>query len=125
MGWNDKSARTYLVEIINANPGDDMNKWDLIAAKMNTILYENDENATRYFFYDGQQCLSRFTENYVSPRLKNKKNHSPSLEPFIKAAVEQYMENFNEQLRQMTSGSSTGQRETANRDDVDNDTAVK
>ncbi|CEP63640.1 uncharacterized protein LALA0_S08e07250g [Lachancea lanzarotensis] len=117
-GWNDKSVRSWMVEIINVNPGDDMDKWDLIAAKMNTILYENDERATRYFFYDGKQCLSRFINRFVTLHLKNALESPPCLVPFIKTAADQYMEHFNEQLRKMTLGSSADRTEVATQNET-------
>ncbi|CEP60068.1 uncharacterized protein LALA0_S01e02300g [Lachancea lanzarotensis] len=107
-GWNDKSVRIWMVEILRVNPGEDLKKWDLIAAKMNTILYENDKSATRYFFYDGKQCLSRFSSNYVT---SNSTEWYPTLAPFIKAAVDQYVEFFNQQFRQMTLGISADRTE--------------
>ncbi|CEP63641.1 uncharacterized protein LALA0_S08e07272g [Lachancea lanzarotensis] len=116
--WNHTTVRIWMVEIINTNPGDDLNKWDLIAAKMNTILYENDERATKYYFYDGKHCLFRFVNKCVAPSPDNSAACCPSLGPFVKAAADQYIEHFNEQLRQMTLGSSADRTEVATQNET-------
>ncbi|SCU82518.1 LAME_0C01552g1_1 [Lachancea meyersii CBS 8951] len=107
MGWDDRSVRSFMIEIIKVSPGDNMAKWDAIAAEMNPVFHANSRWATPYFFYDGQCCQSRFTNRFVLPYLKEQKNFSPVVVPFVKAAVDKYMEHFNAQLQQMTMGSST------------------
>ncbi|CEP63402.1 uncharacterized protein LALA0_S08e01618g [Lachancea lanzarotensis] len=115
-GWNDRSVRSWMVEIININPGEDLNKWDLIAAKLNIILHENGETATRYYFYDGRHCLFRFTDKYATSNSENFGERSRLAVPFIKAAVDQYMEHIDEQFRQVTLGSSSGRVKDALQD---------
>lgn len=48
----------FMKEIATKRPGIDTAEWDIIAARMNPVLYSSSSLATPYFFYDGESCYS-------------------------------------------------------------------
>lgn len=64
-----RNALSLLGEVVKVQPGIDEKKWDLIAARLNKIFYNNDNSTTPYFFYDGSEVASFFKSNYVQPSL--------------------------------------------------------
>ncbi|SCU80480.1 LANO_0B00254g1_1 [Lachancea nothofagi CBS 11611] len=63
-----KSAanRLALVKFIaSLKPGIDMRDWDVVAARMNSIMHRSSSLVTPYFFYDGKACYSYFRSTYL------------------------------------------------------------
>lgn len=62
-----ESKQQFLKILIDINPGSKKAKWEEIAVKMNTFLFENQYWNTKYYFYNGQCCRDMFNKICIFP----------------------------------------------------------
>ncbi|SCU82513.1 LAME_0C01530g1_1 [Lachancea meyersii CBS 8951] len=110
-GWDATVVRSFMLLISEMDSGQDLAKWDIIAAKMNSILNTQSWWATPYYFYDGQSCHSLFSANFYGPHVNNAKYFPPETRSFIDSAVKVYMQALNKQQPGVFEESSTEKAE--------------
>lgn len=80
-----------LATIVSVAPGTDVDRWDVIAKRVNSYLHEIPECPASDCFFDGKSCLDCF-ERYFKPPTSQKKKRtfitSNELKPFVSRAIE-------------------------------------
>ncbi|KAH9199041.1 DUP family-domain-containing protein [Zygosaccharomyces rouxii] len=67
-----KNMTELVQQVLESNPGVDIEKWDEIANRLNSSFYQEHLWNTPYFFFDGQQAQLAFRDNVLRPYLEGK-----------------------------------------------------
>lgn len=98
-------------------PGIQLEKWDVIAARMNAFLHHNNSFFTPYYYYNGESCFYFFRGNYLLPYLKEKHDSKSNIDeehvydfvPFYHQALDMHEESVKEDLQRILTASSSSE----------------
>lgn len=81
---------TWWAIISDINPGEDVEKWDIVAKTFNARWTVDDHCCLREFFFDGDHCMKTFRKAYPRDILENELwiKTRQDLVPFLKRALE-------------------------------------
>ncbi|CAI4310599.1 CEI_1a_G0006350.mRNA.1.CDS.1 [Saccharomyces cerevisiae] len=62
-----KQLTQFCKEITKSTPSSDPHDWEIVAANLNSYLYENKAWNTRYFFFNAMGCQEAFRTTLLEP----------------------------------------------------------
>ncbi|CAI4868293.1 AFH_G0005080.mRNA.1.CDS.1 [Saccharomyces cerevisiae] len=62
-----KQLTQFCKEITKSTPSSDPHDWEVVAANLNSYLYENKAWNTRYFFFNAMGCQEAFRTTLLEP----------------------------------------------------------
>ncbi|CAI4756752.1 BBM_1a_G0047190.mRNA.1.CDS.1 [Saccharomyces cerevisiae] len=91
-----KQLTQFSKEIIKYTPSSDPHDWEVVAANLNSYLYENKVWNTKYFFFNAMICQEAFRTSVLEP-FSLKKDEAAKVKsfkdsvPYIEEALEVYL----------------------------------
>lgn len=89
--WYPKNTTEFAQQVLEVNPGANIEKWQLISSNLNTYFYQKRIWSTPYFFFNGVFAQQVFRNNVLNPYLNGKFNntantyHIESLKNYLKS----------------------------------------
>ncbi|SCW02644.1 LAFE_0F11166g1_1 [Lachancea fermentati] len=93
---SEANATHFSQTVQSISPECSIEKWDVVAAKMNAFLYESGALKSPYYFYDGSVCFANFRYHFVLPYYNPDTTNTSACED----AVKSYQESLDEIWRE-------------------------
>ncbi|CAI4647040.1 CPA_1a_G0039640.mRNA.1.CDS.1 [Saccharomyces cerevisiae] len=99
-----KQLTQFSKEIIKYTPSSDPHDWEVVAANLNSYLYENKVWNTKYFFFNAMICQEAFRTSVLEP-FSLKKDEAAKVKsfkdfvPYIEEALQVYAIGFDKQWK--------------------------
>ncbi|CAI4971364.1 CGH_3_HP_G0012910.mRNA.1.CDS.1 [Saccharomyces cerevisiae] len=99
-----KQLTQFCKEITKSTPSSDPHDWEVVAANLNSYLYENKAWNTRYFFFNAMGCQEAFRTTLLEP-FSLKKDEAAKVKsfkdsvPYIEEALEVYFTEVEKQWK--------------------------
>ncbi|CAI4609655.1 AKR_collapsed_G0034970.mRNA.1.CDS.1 [Saccharomyces cerevisiae] len=106
-----KQLTQFCKEITKNTPSSDPHDWEVVAANLNSYLYENKAWNTRYFFFNAMGCQEAFRTTLLEP-FSLKKDEAAKVKsfkdsvPYIEEALEVYFTEVEKQWKLFNSEKS-------------------
>ena len=99
-----KQLIQFCKEVTENTPSSDPHDWEVVAANLNSYLYENKAWNTRYFFFNAMGCQEAFRTTLLEP-FSLKKDEAAKVKsfkdsvPYIEEALQVYATGFDKQWK--------------------------
>ncbi|KAM5427951.1 Protein COS5 [Saccharomyces cerevisiae] len=99
-----KQLIQFCKEVTENTPSSDPHDWEVVAANLNSYLYENKAWNTRYFFFNAMGCQEAFRTTLLEP-FSLKKDKAAKVKsfkdsvPYIEEALQVYATGFDKQWK--------------------------
>ncbi|CAI7256256.1 ATV_collapsed_G0039600.mRNA.1.CDS.1 [Saccharomyces cerevisiae] len=99
-----KQLIQFCKEVTKSTPSLDTHNWEIVAANLNSYLYENKAWNTRYFFFNAMICQEAFRTSVLEP-FSLKKDEAAKVKsfkdsvPYIEEALQVYATGFDKQWK--------------------------
>ncbi|CAD6640748.1 XXYS1_4_G0023650.mRNA.1.CDS.1 [Saccharomyces cerevisiae] len=103
-GFLSKQLTQFCKEITKNTPSLDTHDWEVVAANLNSYLYENKAWNTKYFFFNATDCEEMFRKTVLEP-FSLKKDEAAKVKsfkdsvPYIEEALQVYATGFDKQWK--------------------------